>query len=108
MNYFNQFKMPEITPLSHYVTGQASFDALKKAVNEIVRLAPKDHDILIHAFNIFVTEIRYVEPHTFIFSGFDHEGNNTSVVCHYSQLLAKVVYLPKRNEERQIIGFKTN
>lgn len=98
-------EMPQITPISHYITGEASFTALKKAVEEIVSLAPEDHDVLIQAFNITVTEIRYVEPHTFILSGFNYDGHNTSVVCHYSQMLAHVVYLPKREEKRRVIGF---
>jgi hypothetical protein len=94
-----------IRPISHYTTGEASFIALKKAVDELVRLAPEDHDVLITAFNIFVTKVRYIEPHTFIFSGFTNEGHDTSVVCHYSQLLAHVVYLPKRGPEKVIVGF---
>lgn len=95
-----------IKPISHYASGEASFTALKQAVNELIRLAPEDHDILIQAFNILVTEIRYVEPHTFILRGFNQEGHDTFVVCHYSQLLAHVVYLPKRQEKRTIIGFR--
>ncbi len=95
-----------MTPISHWQSGEASFGALKQAVEEIVRLAPEDHDVLIEAFNILVAEIRYVKPHTFIFSGLNNDGHNTSVVCHYSQLLAHVVYLPKRQPERKIIGFR--
>ena len=95
----------KITPVTHYVTGEASFAALKKAVDELVSFAPEDHDVLIAAFNVFVTKVRYIEPHTFIFRGFNNEGHNTSVVCHYSQLLAHVVYLPKRGPEKVIVGF---
>lgn len=99
------FVPPKIIPMSHYLTGEASFVALKNAVNEITHLAPEDHDVLIHAYGITVNKIRYFEPHTLLLSGFDDKGNYTRVVIHYSQLVAHVVYLPKRTEKREIIGF---
>ena len=67
-------------------------------------LAPKDHDVLIQAFNISVREIRYIEPHTFLFSGFNHEGHHTAVVAHYSQVVAHIVYLPKQGPEKSYHG----
>lgn len=75
------------------------------AVDELVACAPKDHAVLIQAFNITAREIRYIEPHTFLFSGFNHEGHHTAVVAHYSQVVAHIVYLPKQGSERVITGF---
>ena len=100
-----QFELKPITPLSHWLSGNAAFIALKQAVNEIVARAPKDNDVLVHAFNISVREISYIEPHTFLFSGFNQDGHDTSVVAHFSQVVAHIVYLPKKGPERIITGF---
>ena len=97
--------IPEIKHFSHWLSGDAAFIALQKAVDELVVSAPKDHDVLIQAFNIFVREISYIEPHTFLFSGFNEQGDNTSVVAHYSQLVVHIVHLPKKGPERIITGF---
>jgi len=87
------------------MSGAATFAALKEAVQYLVGAAPKDHDVVIQAFNIVVVEVRFIQPHTFLFRGFDPEGHPTSVVVHYSQVAARVVYLPKRGPERVITGF---
>ena len=100
-----QFDLSKITPLSHWLSGDAAFLALKEAVNKLVALAPEDNDVLVQAFNISVREIRYIEPHTFLFSGFNQEGHHTSVVAHFSQVVAHIVYLPKQGSERIITGF---
>jgi hypothetical protein len=92
-------------PLSHWLSGEAAFNALQQAVDELVQSAPKNHDVLIEAFGIFVREVKYINPHTFIFCGNDDQGHETSVVCHFSQLVARVVYLPKRGKSRVITGF---
>lgn len=104
-SFTSQMKLPEILPIRHWHSGESAFIALKEAVNELASSAPKDHDVLIQAFNIAVTEVRYIEPHTLLFRGFDNHGNNTSVVAHYSQLVAHIVYLPKQSKERVITGF---
>ncbi len=98
-------KIPEIKHMSHWLSGDATFEALKEAVDELVASAPEDHDVLVQAFNISVREIRYIEPHTLLFSGFTQEGHHTSVVAHFSQVVAHVVYLPKKSKERIITGF---
>src|SRR5437762_9568795 len=81
---------------SHWLTGDAAFRALQSEIMVLTSKAPKDHDVLIQAFGIRVTHVRYIEPHTLILRGFDHEGHDTSVVAHYSQLVAHILYLPKR------------
>jgi hypothetical protein len=95
----------EIKGISHWFSGEAAFIGLKEAVDELSRTAPEDHDVLIEAFNLSVREIRYIEPHTFLFSGINNDGHNSFVVCHYSQLLAHVIYRPKIEKERIITGF---
>jgi hypothetical protein len=91
--------------MPHLLSGAATFAALKEAVDDLAAAAPKDHDVLIQAFNIGVVEVRFLQPHTFLFRGFDQEGNHTFVVVHFSQMVARVVYLPKRGPERVITGF---
>lgn len=101
-----EVRLPDFGPgLPYYLNGEAAFNALKKAVNELQIKAPEDHDVLIEAFGIEVINIQYLEPHTFLFTGLDQEGNNTSVVCHFSQLVAHVVFLPQKGPERIITGF---
>ena len=96
--------VPE-APFSRWLTGEAAFEALKQTVEELAHAAPKDHDILIEAFGIAVSDVRYMKPHTFIFHGNDNQGHATAVVCHFSQLVARVVYLPKRGPNRVVTGF---
>ena len=93
------------TPISHWLSGEAAFNALRQAVDELASTAPKDHDVLIEAFGIAVSDVRYMKPHTFLFRGRDQQGHETAVVCHFSQLVAHVVYLPKRGPSRVITGF---
>ena len=93
------------TPISHWLSGEAAFNALRQAVDELASSAPKDHDVLIEAFGIAVNDVRYMKPHTFLFRGYDEQGHETAVVCHFSQLVARVVYLPKRGPSRVITGF---
>ena len=91
--------------MSRWFTGEAAFTALEKAVDDLKSVAPEDHDVLVQAFDISVDKIGYVEPHTLTFSGIDGDGYHTSVVAHFTQLVARVVYLPKKNSERVITGF---
>lgn len=87
------------------LSGRAIFDALKNAVDELKRLAPEDDDVLVEAFNISVTKIIFTEPHTITLRGFNHDGRDTFVIVHYSQLIAHVVFKPKRGKDRIIAGF---
>lgn len=91
--------------LRHLLSGAAIYATLKKAIEDLVRLAPKDHDVWVEAFDVWVLEVRFVEPHTFLLRGFDQDGHHTSVVAHFSQLVARVVYQPQRGPERVITGF---
>ena len=86
-------------------SGEATFTALKKAVEEVTRAAPETCDVFIRAYDLTVWEIRFVEPHTLLFSGVTDDGHHACEVIHFSQLRARVVYQPKGGETRRLIGF---
>lgn len=85
---------------------EVTFNALKQAVIELATSAPKDHDVLIKAFDLSVYEVRYLEPHTLMFRGVNSQGLDTFAIAHYTQLVAHVIYLPKRGNERVVTGFQ--
>ena len=87
------------------LSGDATWDALKAAIEQLSKVAPPEHDVVIKAFNIMVLKAFYIEPHTFLFQGIDESGNLASLVCQYTQVVAQVVYLPKREPQRIITGF---
>ncbi len=95
----------QVAAMRGLMSGDATFLALKQSVQKLSRSAPEGHDVLIHAFDVSVTNVRYVEPHTFVFEGFNSEGHTTVAMCHYSQLVAHVIYVPKRGSSRIITGF---
>ena len=90
------------------LSGDATWHALQQAVNQLAAVAPKDHDVLLQVFDIAMLNARYIEPHTFLFEGIDGSGNRTGIVCHFTQLAARVVYLPKRGPSRVVTGFAKN
>jgi hypothetical protein len=60
---------------------------------------------VIEAFNILVTHVGFVKPHTLILRGRNSDGHPTSVVAHYSQMVARVIFSPKQQQERIVTGF---
>jgi hypothetical protein len=88
-----------------FLSGEAIFNALNKAVHDLVGVAPEEHDVLVEAFGINMTEVGFIQPHAFILRGYDQNGHNTYVVAHFSQLVARIVYLPKRGPEKVLTGF---
>jgi len=86
-------------------SGDSLFAAMIKAVEELVKAAPPEHDILVEALGVYVTNVEFMEPHTFLFHGHDNNGNKTSAVAHYSQVVCRVVYAPKRGPEKILTGF---
>ncbi len=95
----------QLAAMDHLMSGQATFTALQKAVKGLVKQAPAEHDIIVHAFGIYIVEIHFLEPHTLLLRGSNAEGHPTSVVAHYSQMVAHVIYRPKTGPERVITGF---
>jgi hypothetical protein len=98
--------------LPHLLSGEATFIAMKRAVDDLVSRAPQDHDIFILMDDFSVLEARFIEPHTFLFEGFDQDGHRAGMVCHFSQIKVRVIYRPKRDEtrivSRVIHGFNPN
>jgi len=91
-----------LVALPGLLSGEAVWLAFKQAIEEIERLAPKDHDIFIRVGDIRVVKARFIYPHSFFFEGLDQDGNHTRVIIHFSQLNARVVYFPKRGAKRVI------
>lgn len=91
--------------LPHLLSGDATWVALKRAVEDLISRAPQDNDVLLQIFDLAVLEAQFIEPHTFLFEGTDQDGNRSGLVCHFTQVVARVVYLPKRGPSRVITGF---
>jgi len=87
------------------MSGDAMLAALESAVNDLVRRAPQDHDIIIMMRDISVTKVSFIKPYAFLFEGFDQGGHGTAIVLHFTQIDARVVYVPKRGPDRVITGF---
>lgn len=87
------------------LSGEALFVALVTAVNELAKSAPAEHDVMIQAFGLSVTDVRFVEPHALIFHGYDDARNQSFAVAHFTQVVARVVYLPKRGPDKVLTGF---
>jgi hypothetical protein len=92
--------------LAPFLSGESAFEAMREAVGRLVQAVPQDHDVLILAHGILVTHVQFVSPHTLIFTGSGADDRHqTALVCHFSQLLVRVVYAPKRGPERIVTGF---
>jgi hypothetical protein len=88
-----------------HTSGDATWRALQGAVDYLVKSAPQDHDVLLQMFNLTVLKAQFIKPHTFLFEGIGQDGNRSAIVAHFSQVVARVVYLPKRSETKVITGF---
>lgn len=80
-------------------------DTVPKAVQDLAGRAPAEHDVLIHALGINVLKAGFIQPHAIWFSGYDDNGHEASVIAHFSQVVARVIYLPKKGPERVLTGF---
>ena len=87
------------------LSGDATWIALERAVNDLVSSAPQDHDVLVQVRDVSVLKAFFIKPHTFLFEGFDQDGHRTRIIIHFSQVEARVVYLPKRGPDRVVTGF---
>jgi len=90
---------------SLWLSGAATFKALKHAVDELCRLAPDDSDVVILVGDLTVLDARFIEPHTFSFEGRNQDGHPAWTIIHFSQLHARIVYRPKCGPHRVITGF---
>ena len=87
------------------LSGDSTWAALQESVNHLVKVAPEDHDVLLIVQGVRVISARFIEPHAFLFEGYGNDGLKTGLVCHFSQIVAHVVYTPKQGPERVITGF---
>ena len=88
--------------------GQSTFVAIHDSVQDLSNSAPEDHDTLIAAFGLIIDQVRFQHPHTIILSGTDDSGNRSSVVAHFSQIVIRVIYLPRVSEDApREVGFHT-
>jgi hypothetical protein len=92
---------------SRFLSGEPTWRAFIDCVGELARIAPEDHDVFLIADNIRVLNARFLRPHSFRLDGIDEDGHRTSIVAHFSQLKARVVYLPRSDSKtaRVITGF---
>lgn len=91
--------------LPSLLSGDATWYALKRAVNNLVSCAPQDHDVLILVNDVVVLEAEFIEPHTFLFHGINQDGHRSGIVVHYTQVQARIIYRPKIGAVRVITGF---
>jgi hypothetical protein len=94
-----------LVSLPALLSGDSTWRALQCAIEDLLKIAPEDHDVLIQVGDIAVHEAQFFAPHTLLFQGVNPDGHETCIVSHYSQLQARIVYLPKRGENRRITGF---
>ena len=91
--------------LRSVMSGDATWRALHEAVAELKRVAPQDCDVLIQVGDVSVLKARFIEPHAFLFEGFNEAGHHTGIVIHFSQLAARVIYRPKHTPSRVVTMF---
>ena len=94
--------------LQSLLDGESTFAAIHDSVQDLRESAPEDHDTLIAAFGLIVDQVRFQHPHTIVLSGSDDSGNRSSVVAHFSQIVIRVIYLPRVSEDSpREVGFHT-
>jgi hypothetical protein len=87
------------------LSGVPTWLGLKLAIDDLKNSAPQDCDVLIQLDDFSVHEVQFIEPHTFLFKGINGDGHNASIVCHFTQVKAHIIYRPKREANRMITGF---
>jgi len=90
---------------ARYHSGVFTWLALKRAIHDLSKVAPEDHDVVILAQDVIVHHAEFLAPHSFLFQGINQSGHRTSVVIHFSKLDARIAYVPKRGPSRVITGF---
>jgi hypothetical protein len=94
-----QISMPAL------LSGHATWEAMKSAIEKLRRIAPKDHDVVIKVSDVTVIEAYFIEPHAFLFQGVNDVGEDTWIGLHFSQLVFAVIHRPKFRPEPTITGF---
>ncbi len=86
------------------MSGDATWQALKSAVDNLKRTAPQDQDIVLRIDNLTIFEARFLEPHTFLFEGIDQNGHRAGIVVHYTQAVVSVVFCPKDSPTSPVLS----
>ncbi len=96
----------DITPSSHWQSGEASFKALTKIINDTTQTTLEDHGIIVKTQNgLQVFAITYFHPHTFMLSGKDDHGNEACDLLHYSQIHLRITKIRKEVGTDKRYGF---
>jgi hypothetical protein len=91
--------------LGGLMSGHATWLAMQSALEQLHRIAPKDHDVVIKVADVTVYKTYFIEPHAFLFEGVNNAGESTWIGLHFSQLVFGVVHRPKLKAEPIITGF---
>jgi hypothetical protein len=94
-----QISMPAL------LSGHATWEAMQSAIEQLRHVAPTDHDVVIKVSDVTVVKAYFIEPHAFLFEGFNAAGENTWIGLHFSQLVFAVIHRPKSRPEPVITGF---
>ena len=91
------------------MSGNKAWEALKDSVKQVTESALKENHIFIGIFGFRCCQACYIKPNAFLFSGTDDKGKQFRIVCHFSQLAARVTQVPRtsRSQNRLITGFST-
>ena len=87
------------------LSGHATWVAMQSALQQLRRIAPKDHDVVIKVSDVTVLKAYFIEPHAFIFEGVNDHGEDTWIGLHFSQLVFGVIHRKKFRPEPTITGF---
>lgn len=87
------------------LSGHATWEAMKSAIEQLRRVAPKDHDVVLKVSDVTVIEAYFIEPHTFLFEGVNDAGQSTWLGLHFSQLAFAAIHRAKLRPEPVITGF---
>jgi hypothetical protein len=92
--------------LQSLLDGSGTYAAIQDTVKNLRELAPEDHDTLIASCGLIIDEVGFKHPHTIVLGGMDERGDRSSIVAHFTQIMLKVVYLPRagRTTPREV-GF---
>ena len=87
--------------------GVKTWRALKKAFHSATRSATEDEDVWIEVFGGRFRQVTFIKPDAFLFSESEQPGPEIRIVCHYTQLVAQIIVLPRSGNKRRVTGFST-
>ena len=91
--------------LPSLLSGDATWSAMKSALESLRRSAPKDHDVVIKVSDVTVIKAYFIEPHSFLFEGINDVGESTWIGLHFSQLVFGVIHRKRKGRRSVVTGF---